>query len=133
MAIDRRKFCEGLGGSTALLFLAACGGGGSGSGSYMSPAPAPMPPPPPGPVTSCSAITITGNHGHSLVIPVADLNSMVDMTYNIQGTADHNHTITLTPVQLGQIKGRMAATVISSIASSMTTSSHSHDVTSNCS
>jgi len=57
---------------------------------------------------------------------------MVDKTYNIQGAADHNHTITLTPVQLGQIKGHLAVTVISTTASSATAGMHAHDVTSNC-
>ena len=122
MTIDRRQFFERIGGGTALLFLAGCGGG-MGYGGSSAPAPA---------QNQCAAVTITGNHGHSLVIPIADLDSMVDKTYNIQGAADHNHTITLTPVQLGQIKGHLAVTVISTTASSGTTAMHSHDVTSNC-
>ncbi len=124
MGIDRRQFCESVGGGTALLFLASCGGGSSGYG-MSAPAPAPVP--------GCGAVTITGNHGHTLTIPMADLTSMVDKTYSIQGSADHNHTITLTPVQLGQIGGKMAVIVSSTTGMSAYFAVHAHDVTSNCS
>jgi len=121
----RRKLLFASAGGTALaVALASCGGGGGGS--YSSPAPAPTPPPPPG-TLSCRDTLIVGNHGHSVMIPAADLDSTVNMTYNIQGTADHNHTITLTPAQLQDIKAMTAESVMSS-----TTLSHSHEVTVNC-
>jgi hypothetical protein len=120
----RRKLLFASAGGTALaIALASCGGGGGNN----SPAPAPTTPPPPG-TLSCHDTLITGNHGHSLTIPPADLDSMVDMTYNIQGTADHNHMVTLTPAQLQMIKAMTAVTMTSTV-----TLSHDHNVTANCS
>jgi hypothetical protein len=96
-----------------------------------SPTPTPTPPPPtPAPPLPavCGATSISANHGHALIIPVADLDSMVNITYNITGTADHSHTIVLTPAQLQSIKARAAVQVNSSIDIA-----HFHEVTVNCS
>jgi hypothetical protein len=75
----------------------------------------------------CGATAITGNHGHALTIAATDLDSPVDRTFSIAGTADHDHTITLSVAQLQSIKAKMGATTVSSI-----TVGHSHDVTVNC-
>jgi hypothetical protein len=74
-----------------------------------------------------SGAAIAGNHGHQVTIAVADLDSTVDMTYNIQGAASHNHVVTLTVAQLQKLKGGQAVTVGSSV-----TLDHSHEVTSSC-
>lgn len=124
---SRRKLLFASAGGTALAaVLAACGGGGGGG--YSS-TPTPPPPPPPPGTLSCGAsgTAISGNHGHLLTIPAADVDSMVDMTYNIQGSADHNHTVTLTVAQLRMIKAMNSVTVMSSI-----NVAHDHDVTVNC-
>jgi hypothetical protein len=47
--------------------------------------------------------------------------------YSIAGTADHDHTITLLPVQLAQIKAGTPVTV-----DSTTDFAHFHEVTVNC-
>src|SRR5499427_7420341 len=122
----RRKLLFASAGCTALaVALASCGGSGGGYGGGGAPTPT-MYPPPPG-TQSCHDTLITGNHGHSVTIPAADLDSTVDKTYNIQGTASHNHTITLTPAQLQDIKAMRAESVMSS-----TDFAHSHEVTVNC-
>ena len=127
---NRRKLLfASAGGSALAAVLAACGGGGYSP--TPAPTPAPTPPPPPG-ALSCHDTLITGNHGHAVTIPDADLDSMVDMTYNIQGTADHNHTIVLTVAQLQMIKVMTAVTVLSSTSSSYTLPPHNHEVTVNC-
>jgi hypothetical protein len=121
----RRKLLFASAGGTALaVALASCGGSGGGYGGG-TPTPAPYPPPPG--TQSCHDTLITGNHGHSVTIPTADLDSTVDKTYDIQGSATHNHTITLTPAQLQMIKAMTSTTVLSS-----TNLSHDHDVTVNC-
>jgi hypothetical protein len=112
--ITRRYFFEGLAGGTVLLSLQACGGGGdsgSGNGAFG---------------VGCNAITITSNHGHSLNVPTADLTSTGPKTYNIQGTADHNHTVTLTAQQLQDLKNGLSVTVTSA------TGTHTHDITTRC-
>jgi hypothetical protein len=96
-----------------------------------NPTPTPTPPPPtPAPPLPavCGATSVSANHGHALIIPVADLDSMVNITYNITGTADHSHTILLTPAQLQSIKAKTAVQVNSS-----TDIAHFHEVTVNCS
>jgi hypothetical protein len=104
------------------VVLSGCGGG-----SDDPPAPSPPAPPPPS-AQSCGATTILGNHGHSLTIPTADLDSTTDKTYSIQGQSTHAHNVTLTPAQLAQIKAGTAVTLVSS-----EDASHSHSVTCNCS
>ena len=122
MTITRKQFVGGATASYALLLLQlqGCGGGGS---SYSGPAA------PPQPANNCGAsgADIVGNHGHVLVIASADLDSMVDKTYNIMGSAGHNHTVTFTPAQLVQLKAHTAVTVTSTMALS-----HDHVVTANC-
>ena len=99
-----------------------------------APAPAPTPaPPPPAGALSCGATAISDNHGHTLTIPAADVDSTVTKTYNIAGIADHPHTITLTPVQLAQIKAMTSVTVSSSVDRSPIYATHFHAVTVNCS
>lgn len=115
--ITRKTFLVQLAGGSWLLALGGCGGGSS---SYGGGTPQPS-------GNGCSATAISGNHGHTLAIPTADLSSAVTMTYNIQGAADHNHQVSFTPAQLAQLKAGQAVTVTSTVALS-----HSHDVTETC-
>jgi hypothetical protein len=109
VAITRKTFLIQLIGSGWVL--SGCGGGGS---SYSAP-PAMSPA-----AGGCNA-SIADNHGHVLVVAAADLNSMVDMTYDIHGTADHTHSVTFTAAQLAQLKAGSMVTVTST-----TTLAHSH-------
>ena len=128
----RRELC-GVG--AMALFLSACGGSDY-SAPALAPAPAPAPaptpaPPPPGGL-ACGATAISDNHNHALVIPAADVDSMVSLTYGIRGTADHEHLITLTAAQLAQIKAKTAVTVVSTAGVDIYLGSHTHSVTVNC-
>lgn len=114
MNMTRKQFLGSLAGGTVVLLISGCGGGGGGG--YSGP-----------PASTCGATSITGNHGHALTIQRSDLNSMTDKVYNIQGSADHNHTITLTVAQLAQLKAGNMVTVTSSV-----TLAHQHDVTVSC-
>jgi hypothetical protein len=118
----RRLLAASAGGGALAAMLAACGGGGD-----YSPAPSP---PPPSPTPSCGATSISNDHGHVLAIPVADLTSPVAMTYNIDGTSGHSHSVTLSPAQLAQIATKSAITVTSTLGGSPMI--HSHDLTVNC-
>ena len=111
MAITRKTFLIQLVGGGWVL--TGCGGGGS---SYVAP--------PPG--AGCNA-TIAGNHGHALTIAAADLNSTVDITYDIHGTADHTHSVTFTAAQLAQLKAGTMVTVTST-----TTLAHNHVIGEQC-
>ena len=130
MGMTRKRFLQGAAGSTVALLLQSCGGGGGGSGGasttgggygggMMTP-------------TGCSAETISANHGHTLSIPVADLDATTDKVYSIAGTAGHDHTITLTATQLATLKAGGTVTVTSSVTNAPTFGSHSHAVTVGC-
>ena len=113
-SITRKTFCGALAGSTVALLFQGCGGGGSDSS-----APAPG-------AAGCSD-TIAANHGHTLVIAKADLDSATDKVYDIQGAAVHSHTVTLTVAQLRALKAGATVNVTSS-----TTAAHEHAVSILC-
>lgn len=117
--MTRKAFCARLTGASVVLLIQACGGGGD---SAMVATPAS-----PGPGAAGCTDTIAANHGHVLTIATADLNSAVDMVYNIQGAATHNHTVTLTVAQLRELKAGTNVTVITS-----TTEAHEHSVSILC-
>jgi hypothetical protein len=126
MTMTRKGFLGAATGGAILLLLQACGGGGDDDSST----------PTGGGATSGAALTqcgssgaaISSNHGHTLSIPVADLDSAVDKTYSIAGSASHDHTVTFTPEQLKQLKAGQTVTVGSS-----TSFQHAHNVTPTCS
>jgi len=126
--ITRKRFLLSLFGSTAAVLLDACGGGGGG---YSSPAPMPTPtPPPPPPPASCGASgsAIAGNHGHVLNFVKTDTDPPTSpKTYDIMGTADHTHSVTLTAAQLDQLHSGATVVVTSTVAFG-----HQHDVTVSC-
>jgi hypothetical protein len=121
--MTRKKFCSSVASATVLLLIQACGGGGSG---YSGSAPTSSPPPTSSGGGGCSD-TIAGNHGHVLSVAAADLDSATDMSYDIQGTADHTHTVVLTVAQLRTLKTGASVNTTSS-----TTLSHMHDITITC-
>jgi len=122
MTMTRKGFLGAAAGSTVMLFLQACGGGGSDYNGSPARAPGPAP-------QSCGASNgaITGNHGHVLVIPTADLDSATAMTYDIQGAATHSHSVSFTPAQLQALKAGQIVIVTSTIGAQ-----HDHVVTPGC-
>jgi hypothetical protein len=113
MPITRKAFLIQAAGGGWLLATAGCGGGGGDSGN-----------PPAG--SGCAA-TISDNHGHTLAIAAADLNSTSDITYDIQGSAGHTHSVTFTAAQLAQLKAGNTVSVTSSM-----TLSHDHRISDRC-
>jgi hypothetical protein len=118
MTITRKAFLVQLAGGGWVL--SGCGGGGGGYGSMV-------PAPPPGPSGGICGVTIADNHGHSLSLPLTDLDSTVDKTYDIMGAADHTHSVTFTAAQLGMLKAGQTITVLST-----TTLAHDHMVSERC-
>lgn len=115
MNMTRKEFCATLVGSTVTLWLQGCGAGGDYSGS---PAAA-------GSNCGASGSAISGNHGHVLTIPKADLDSIVDKQYTLAGS-DHTHNVTFTVAQLGQLKAGASVSVASSSNASVTYGAHAH-------
>ena len=83
------------------------------------------------PATTCSqgasASAISGNHGHSLAVPKADVATAATKTYSIQGSASHAHQVTITAAQFAQLKGGHGISVTSSLALA-----HAHMLTVTC-
>jgi hypothetical protein len=136
MSITRKQFLGSVTGGTVTLLIQACGGGGetaflalfgggtNGGDINDNPEPAPT--------CGSSGSEITGNHGHLLTVPTADLTSIFAMTYSIMGSATHDHSLTLSPDDLAQLNFGGTVTVVSSVTDAPTFGSHSHGVTVTC-
>lgn len=72
--------------------------------------------------------SITQNHGHKLVIPLADLDSTTPKTYSIIGTADHDHQVTFDAAQLADLKAGVSVNVTSNDGGT----THDHDLAVKC-
>lgn len=119
-SITRKQFCARMAGASVALLFEGCGGGGDSAA-----APAPSTPPAPA-VTRCSD-TIAANHGHVLAVAVADLASLVDLTYDIHGTATHTHSVTLSAADLATLKAGMNVSTVSTV-----TLAHQHTISVLC-
>lgn len=114
----RKAFLTQLAGGGFLLFLGGCGGGGGDEAA-----------PPQGPAETCDRFNFAGNHGHVLSIPIEDLNSSTAKTYSVQGSAPHNHSLTLTAAQLAELKAGRSVTVTTGVGGA---EPHSHSVSGAC-
>ena len=118
MDITRKAFCEGLAAGSVLLLLQACGGGdgGSSSGPGFS-----------GAACSATGAAIANNHPQPHALQIVNANDLVSgKPFDIQGQADHNHTVTFSDAQVTQLKAKQAVTVMSTV------NGHSHAVTVTC-
>lgn len=118
MDISRKQFCASLAGATVTLWLQGCGGGGGDGGGSSTP------PPTSGGICGAGTNNITGNHGHTLTILRAELDSATNRTYTLSVGNGHSHTVTFTPAQLTLMKNGGSVTVTSS-----NDAGHDHDVT----
>jgi hypothetical protein len=71
--------------------------------------------------------TIMFNHGHTMTVPQADVMAGVTKVYNIQGTSDHPHTVTVTDAMFTRLQQNMPVTAVSSVDAG-----HPHTVTIRC-
>ncbi len=112
MSITKRSLFRGsVGLCAAGVLTAACGGGDdddtSGGGACKT--------------------QIAANHGHSLSISGADKMAGAAKDYDIKGSADHSHTVSLGADDFADLNG---GTVV--VVQSSTNAGHSHDVTITC-
>jgi hypothetical protein len=103
------------------------GGNGGGGGGNETPPDAP-------PTTASRCIrngttaTILTNHGHVLLVSKEDVAAGVDKSYNIAGTADHPHTVTVKRSQFQSLAVDTAIMTESTLNGSATFGTHSHQV-----
>ena len=110
--LTRQEFlqlCSGLAAMSTVPFIAGCPADDTGA------------------CDTDPDVEIAGNHGHRLDVPLADVADGARVTYDIQGSADHTHTVTLTRQDFERLKGGGEATVSSSIDEG-----HSHEITARC-
>ncbi|ETN96332.1 hypothetical protein [Zhouia amylolytica] len=128
--MDRKSFIQK---SLAAMFIAlpayaylSCSSGSDDSGS-----PSPNPDPTPDPSANClqngTNSSIGGNHGHTLTVSKEDVEAGTEKTYNIEGSADHNHTVIITASNFSSLKGNDSITVTSS-----SDDAHTHSITVSC-
>jgi len=72
---------------------------------------------------------IADNHPapHSLIVPKSDLASTTNKTYDIMGSADHTHSVTLTAANLASLAANTSVTVTST-----STLAHTHQCVVSC-
>lgn len=74
-----------------------------------------------------SASSISGNHGHNLIVSSADVNAGVEKTYTIDGSSGHSHSVTVTAANFNTLKSNQQISV-----NSTTGNGHMHSVTISC-
>ncbi len=81
--------------------------------------------------SSCTAgakaTSITGNHGHSLLVPGADFIAPVARSYSIMGASGHDHAISLSAANFTTLANGQPVTVASTSGAG-----HTHTVTLAC-
>ncbi|PHQ61903.1 MAG: hypothetical protein COC08_03070 [Maribacter sp.] len=74
-----------------------------------------------------NASSISGNHGHTLVVAKADIEAGVEKNYSIKGGSGHDHEIVVSAGNFAKLKNKEAVKIDSS-----TNSLHKHTVTVSC-
>ena len=74
-----------------------------------------------------TAVSIGSNHGHSLTVSKADVQSGAAKSYSIQGTSGHNHSVSLTSANFTTLKSNANISVTSS-----NDDGHTHSVQVSC-
>lgn len=122
MKMTRRQF---LGTAVVGAAAAACGGGGDDDSNPMPDAPMTAK----SCTTNGTTATIGTNHGHTLTVSAADVTAGVDKTYNIMGTSDHAHMVTVTAANFTSLQNNPSGSVM---LTSTSGGGHTHSVTILC-
>ena len=117
-----------------VVTVTACKGGGGNA----SPAPTPGPTPTPSQSGDVAGV-ISNNHGHAAIVTKVQMQTGGAVTLDIQGTADHDHTVELSAAQVQQIAAGARVTKVSSVGTTQvgdgyggsSAYDHSHNVTFN--
>jgi len=121
MKTTRIQFVQGTFGVCASgLLLAACGGDDDDDGGSEGTA---------GSSSGGGACgsTIATNHGHSVTVTKADASAGAAKSYDIQGGADHSHTLSISAAEFAMLAAGDPVTITSS-----TDAGHAHAVTVSC-
>lgn len=116
MKITRRQF---LGTSVAAVAVAACGGDDGKTDAAIA-------------GRNCAAngtsATIGSNHGHTIMVTASDVAGGADKTYDITGSGDHSHSVTITAAQFATLQSNSNGSIM--VTSTLT--GHTHSITVLC-
>ncbi|PHS10050.1 MAG: hypothetical protein COA88_03200 [Kordia sp.] len=122
--MNRKAFLQRLGGVLISLPLLSIIGCSSSDDDASTP---PTETNPSGNCNNGATGTISSNHGHSLVVSVADVQSGAEKTYTIQGSSGHDHSVTLTAANFTALGNGQSLGVTSTAGGG-----HTHSVTVIC-
>ncbi len=122
MTMTRTEFLGTLfGAAGAAALLAACGGDDDGGGSDATAD------------RNCAVngttVTIGSNHGHVLMVSASDVAAGADKTYDITGSSDHAHMVTITAAQFATLQSNANGSLM---VTSTSGGGHTHSVTVLC-
>jgi len=117
MSMTRKQFIGSLIGGAALL---ACSddGGGKLDGSLMRNC-----------ATNGTNAMIANNHGHTITVTSSDVTNGAEKTYDIMGTADHPHMVTITSANFATLQSNANG---SFQVTSTLNNGHTHVITVTC-
>jgi hypothetical protein len=117
MTMTRKEFIGTLIGGA---ILAACGGEDTkmDSGGTMRNC-----------ATNGTNVQISSNHGHVMTVTASDVNGGADKTYDIMGTADHTHMVTIAAADFARLQSNANASVT---VNSTSGGGHTHTITVLC-
>jgi hypothetical protein len=75
-----------------------------------------------------TSVNISGNHGHTLTVSAGEIMQGTAKTYNIMGTADHDHMVTVSVGAFAMLANNETAMTVSTSGSG-----HTHNITITCS
>jgi hypothetical protein len=121
MSMTRKEFLGTLLGAAGAACLVGCGGddGGGGTDSGVSRSC----------TTNGTTVSIASNHGHVLMVSAADVAAGQAKTYDITGTSDHAHMVTVTAANFASLHSNPSGSVQ---ATSTSGGGHTHQVTIVC-
>ena len=120
MTMTRKEFLGTMLGAAGAVVLAGCGGddNGGADGAIQRNC-----------ATNGTTATIDANHGHTISVTASDVAAGVDKTYNIQGTSDHAHMVTVTAANFATLQSNANGSVM---VVSTSGGAHTHSVTILC-
>lgn len=72
--------------------------------------------------------SIGGNHGHELTVSKGDVNLGAAKTYNIAGSANHDHQVMISEANFASLKNNNTSIQVTSTSGS----GHTHSITVSC-
>jgi hypothetical protein len=120
MKLTRKEFLStvvtAVAGAAGAAWLAGCGSsdddGGGGGGDCAA---------------NGTMASISGNHGHTLMVSKTDITMAAAHTYDITGNADHGHMVTISAGAFGMLAANQSVMTVST-----TGANHTHNITVSC-